>query len=84
MYVREKPNKSGSISIQIINKERGRYKVVKTVGCATEWHKIQQLKKVAQQQIVELSKQASLFPSPSDKVIEEFVASGAGISHVKS
>jgi len=75
MYVREKPNKSGSTSVQIIRKERGRSKVVKTVGCATEWREIEQLKKLGQQQIIEISRQASLFPSHSDKVVEDFVAS---------
>lgn len=32
MFVRKKPNKSGLISVQVINKESGRYKVVKTIG----------------------------------------------------
>ncbi|MFW6364763.1 MAG: hypothetical protein ACOCZ4_02025 [Bacteroidota bacterium] len=35
MFVRTKKNKSGSTSIQIISKARGKYKVVKTIGCAT-------------------------------------------------
>ena len=32
MFIRRKQNKSGSVSIQIISKERGRYKVVESVG----------------------------------------------------
>lgn len=32
MFIRKKPNKSGSISIQIISKERNRYKVIESVG----------------------------------------------------
>ena len=32
MFVRKKKNKSGSISVQIISKEGGKYKVVKTIG----------------------------------------------------
>jgi len=35
MFVRKKKNKSGSVSIQIISKNRGKYKVIKTIGCAT-------------------------------------------------
>ncbi len=49
--------------------------MVKTVGCATELHEIEQLKQIAQQQIIEIRQQTSLFPSHSDKVVEEFVAS---------
>ncbi len=75
MYIREKPNKSGSVSIQIIRKEKGRYKLLKTVGCATERHKIEQLKFQARQQIEELSQQSSLFPSRSDEFVEQWVSS---------
>ena len=32
MFLRKKPNKSGSTSIQIISKTHGKYKVVKTIG----------------------------------------------------
>ena len=34
--MRRKKNKSGSVSVQIISKERGQYTVVQSVGCATE------------------------------------------------
>jgi hypothetical protein len=34
VFIRKKKNKSGSVSIQIIDKSSGRYKVVKVVGCA--------------------------------------------------
>ena len=44
MFVREKKNKSGSVSIQIVSKENGTYKVVKSVGCATERPEIERLK----------------------------------------
>jgi hypothetical protein len=32
MYISEKKNNSGSISIQIVSKVRGKYKLVKTVA----------------------------------------------------
>ncbi|NLL28594.1 MAG: hypothetical protein GX259_07345 [Bacteroidales bacterium] len=53
MYIREKKNNSGSVSIQIVSKVRGKYKLVKTVGCATKQHKINQLKMQAKQQLEE-------------------------------
>jgi len=34
MFIREKKNSSGSVSIQIISKKNGKYKVVETIGCA--------------------------------------------------
>jgi hypothetical protein len=36
MFIREKKNKSGSISIQIIKKHKGKYKVIETIGCTKE------------------------------------------------
>lgn len=32
MFLREKKNKSGSVSVQIIQKLRGKYKVLQTIG----------------------------------------------------
>ncbi len=34
MFVRKKKNKSGSISVQIIDKSNGKYRVIKTIGVA--------------------------------------------------
>ena len=35
MFVRKKLNKSGKVSIQVIDKSSGKYKVVKTIGSST-------------------------------------------------
>jgi hypothetical protein len=32
MFIRLKPNKSGSVSIQIVSKKQGRYRVVESLG----------------------------------------------------
>jgi len=73
MYVRRKPNKSGSFSIQIISKRKGRNKVVKTIGCATMWHEIEELEKRAKEEIRNLTRQEELFISEQDRtVIEAF------------
>jgi len=71
MFVREKKNASGSVSIQIISKEKGLYKVVKTIGSATVLQKIEELKKQAHQEIKELKKQLELFESKNDKLVEQ-------------
>ena len=66
MYIREKKNRSGSTSIQLISKSTGRYKVYKTIGCATTQQEIQNLKYLAKQEIENISKHPVLFGSPND------------------
>jgi len=75
MFPRPKKNKSGSVSIQIISKSRGKYKVVKTVGCATTQLDIENLTLLAKQQIDELSQQSTLFPSQNDEIVDRVFAS---------
>jgi transposase len=83
MFIREKKNRSGSVSIQIISKVRGRYKLVKTVGCGTERHKINQLKLQAKQQLEELKRQPSLFASADDQLVEQAFSSLSN-SHIRT
>ncbi|MFP4019336.1 MAG: transposase, partial [Bacteroidales bacterium] len=75
MFVRRLKNRSGSTSIQIINKARGKYKVVKTVGCATTQQEIDRLISLANQEIKKLSKQTPLFHSEKDELVEEVFSS---------
>ena len=60
MFIREKPNKSGLISIQIIDKSTGRYRVVKTVGSSKDPAKIKALLEEARHQMDALQGQTSL------------------------
>ena len=73
MFIREVKNRSKSISIQIINKSLGKYKVVKTVGCGVQRHEIDRLKVIAKQEIERLERQPSLFISENDELIEEAI-----------
>lgn len=43
MFVRKKPNKSGIISVQIIDKSSGRYKMLKTIGSSSDPNTIDKL-----------------------------------------
>ena len=36
MFIRKKKNKSGKISVQIIDKSTGKYKVINTLGCSSD------------------------------------------------
>ncbi|MCJ7554345.1 MAG: hypothetical protein MUO34_10730 [Ignavibacteriaceae bacterium] len=51
MFARQKKNKSGVISIQIISKNSGKYKVIKTIGSSNDRKKIDKLFKQAKQEI---------------------------------
>lgn len=74
MFVRKKPNSSGSQSVQVIQKVQGRYKVVKTIGSATTQQKIEKLVNLARQEIEKLCGQPQLFISQSDEAIEQAFA----------
>ena len=54
MFVRKKPNKSGSISVQIISKENGKYKVVETIGCSKDKDEIERLYQKGKERLKEL------------------------------
>jgi transposase len=71
MFLRKKKNKSGSISIQIISKSRGYYKVLKTIGCGKTEQEVQKLIYLGKQEIERLSNQIKLFVSETDTVVEE-------------
>ena len=75
MYIREVKNRSGSVSIQIISKVFGRYRVVKTIGCGTQRHEINRLKTLARQEIERLEAQPKLFASGDDELIEGVISS---------
>jgi transposase len=51
MFVRQKKNKSGVISIQIIDKSSGKYKVVKTIGSSHDRTIVEQLYIQAKQEL---------------------------------
>lgn len=74
MFIREVKNRSGSISIQIISKDSGRYKVVRTIGCATTRQEIDTLKIKAKQELENIKRQPSLFSSSLDEKIVETIS----------
>lgn len=54
MFVRKKRNKSGTISIQIIDKSSGKYKVIKTIGNSDDIKLVEELYIKAKQEIKSL------------------------------
>lgn len=60
MFIRQKPNKSGVISIQIIDKSSGKYRVISTVGSTNDPVRLQILLVEAKQQLAKITGQGSL------------------------
>lgn len=75
MFLRKLRNRSGSISVQIISKENGRYRVVETVGTSKDPDEVEKLVIEAKDRINYPANQTSLFPilSEADAVIENFL-----------
>jgi len=71
MFLRKKKNKSGSISVQIISKATGKYKVVSSIGSAFSDEEVQNLWFLGKQEMERLSSQTKLFISQKDKSIEQ-------------
>ena len=71
MFLRKLKNRSGSVSIQVISKERRKYKVVKTIGSSSNEQEIQKLVFLGKQEIERLNAQPKLFVSESDTVIDQ-------------
>lgn len=74
MFIRKKPNKSGSISVQVIDKSNG-YRVVRTIGSARDPVEIERLVERGQCFITRQEKQYPLFPEEQhdNAVILDFV-----------
>jgi hypothetical protein len=75
MFVRKKKNKSGSLSIQIISKNRGDYKVLKTIGCAKTKREEDMMLLLANTELERLEGNQSLFVERDDLVVDNFVNS---------
>ena len=63
MFVRKKKNRSGSTSIQIIQKQKGKYKVIKTIGSSSDPAEIEAMYQEAIACLPDLYNQLNLFDS---------------------
>ncbi len=55
MFIRQKNNKSGTVSIQIIDRSRGRYKTVKTIGTSMDPLQLDRLNAQAKTELIRLT-----------------------------
>lgn len=80
VFIRRKKNKSGSVSVQILQKEKGRNKLVKSIGSAFEEGELVVLESKARQELQLLRRQGGLFLSHTDAAIESFLS---GVSNAQ-
>ena len=75
MFVRKNRNRSGTISVQIILKQHGQYRVVQTVGASRDPEEVERLVLQAQSLIANPDGQLKLFSlkSPEALFVETFV-----------
>jgi hypothetical protein len=69
MFIRKKKNKSGIVSIQIIDKSSGFYKVYQTIRSSSDPTEIENLYNNAKQELLSISEQSSL-PFESNDELE--------------
>lgn len=73
MFIRNKKNKSGSVSVQILLKRGRKNRLVKTVGCAKTAREEELLTLLANTELERLQGLQSLFVEHDDLVVENFV-----------
>lgn len=71
MFVRKKKNPSGVISVQIIDKSSGKYRVVKTLGSSSDPETIESLFRQGKKWIVKRTKGEDLFEQHTAQTEEE-------------
>lgn len=74
MFIRQKKNKSGSFSIQILQKVGRRNKILKTIGIGKTDEELKLLQRIANFEIDKLKGQAPLFIESDDITIDAFVS----------
>jgi integrase len=75
MFTRRKPNKAGSISIQVIDKSRGDYHVVKSFGTGRSESELSLLERRANQYLREQEGlNRGLFEEEEDVLVGDFVS----------
>ena len=73
VFIRKNKNRSGSYSIQIVSKDRGLYRVLKTLGSGRSEQEIEFLYQRAQQELEKIEGSISLFVNQDDVKIESFI-----------
>ncbi len=73
MFLRRKPNKSGTVSVQVVEKQNGKYVVLQSFGARLDEDEIRRLELKARQWMSERRGPQLPFSYGQDEVIENFV-----------
>lgn len=73
MFVRQKRNKSGKISVQVIDKSLGKYKVIHTVGCSSDPLDVENFLKEGKNWIRDKHKQLELDFLGEEQIIDSIL-----------
>jgi len=75
MFVRRKANKTGSVSVQVVDKSKGRYRVIKSLGTGSTEAEVIRLEEKARQHVRELTgTNRSLFENEDEIKLEDFLS----------
>ena len=74
MFIRKNKNRNNSISVQVISKKSGKYKIVKTLGTGRTEEEIEILYQRAKQYIQENEGTINLFVNRDDALIESYLS----------
>lgn len=74
MFIRRNKNRSSTTSIQVVRKDGRKNKVIKTIGISTNPDELEVFVKQGKLFIEHQKGKLSLFPSPEDEVVRNFVA----------
>ena len=75
MFIRQKKNKSGVISVQVISKSNGKYKVAKTIGSTSDAIILAKLMTEAELWLEQKQGMFELDFDQSDLLLEQLIAS---------
>jgi hypothetical protein len=75
MFIREKKNKSGVISVQVIDKSSGKYKVIKTIGSTSDTTILTRLKAEAELWVIQKMGTSKLDFDQTDQLLEQLISS---------
>ena len=75
MFVRRKPNKTGTISVQVISKQSGKYRMVRSFGVGRTEQELVRLEEHARQFIIQQQGfVGELFADEDDVRLEDFLS----------
>ncbi|MFC3559650.1 IS1634 family transposase [Pedobacter jamesrossensis] len=74
MFVRQKKNKSGVVSVQVIDKSSGKYKVIKTFGNSSSISRVEMLVKEGEHWIKSQLGQAEIDLSGTQDAFDKFIS----------